>query len=187
MRFIFPIPALFSQLSLSALSPDRAIWLATIGFAGCLIGTPIGYGIGKVSGSLVLNKIMKKKWYDSATALFTKHGEAAILVGAFTPIPFKIFTILSGCMNYPLWKLLSYAAIGRAVKFYTVGVLFYVYGRAAENMVDSVLTIILLSVGILIGGVWFTVRMIKNRKKKRSETSVVQPPKDSIDVTAGEE
>ncbi|MBK1678652.1 hypothetical protein CKO38_18805, partial [Rhodospirillum rubrum] len=74
-----------------------------------------------------------------------------------------------------------------AVKFYTVGVLFYVYGRAAENMVDSVLTIILLSVGILIGGVWFTVRMIKNRKKKRSETSVVQPPKDSIDVTAGEE
>ncbi|ANA82748.1 hypothetical protein C7121_19590 [Paenibacillus glucanolyticus] len=184
---IFPIPALFSQLSLSALSPDRAIWLATIGFAGCLIGTPIGYGIGKVSGSLVLNKIMKKKWYDSATALFTKHGEAAILVGAFTPIPFKIFTILSGCMNYPLWKLLSYAAIGRAVKFYTVGVLFYVYGRAAENMVDSVLTIILLSVGILIGGVWFTVRMIKNRKKKRSETSVVQPPKDSIDVTAGEE
>ncbi|OMF78627.1 YqaA family protein [Paenibacillus glucanolyticus] len=184
---IFPIPALFSQLSLSALSPDRAIWLATIGFAGCLIGTPIGYGIGKVSGSLVLNKIMKKKWYDSATALFTKHGEAAILVGAFTPIPFKIFTILSGCMNYPLWKLLSYAAIGRGVKFYTVGVLFYVYGRAAENMVDSVLTIILLSVGILIGGVWFTVRMIKNRKKKRSETSVVQPPKDSIDVTAGEE
>lgn len=184
---IFPIPALFSQLSLSALSLDRAIWLATIGFAGCLIGTPIGYGIGKVSGSLVLNKIMKKKWYDSATALFTKHGEAAILVGAFTPIPFKIFTILSGCMNYPLWKLLSYAAIGRAVKFYTVGVLFYVYGRATENMVDSVLTIILLSVGILIGGVWFTVRMIKNRKKKRSETSVVQPPKDSIDVTAGEE
>lgn len=184
---IFPIPALFSQLSLSALSPDRAIWLATVGFVGCLIGTPIGYGIGKVSGSLVLNKIMKKKWYDSATALFTKHGEAAILVGAFTPIPFKIFTILSGCMNYPLWKLLSYAAIGRAVKFYTVGVLFYVYGRAAENMVDRVLTIILLSVGVLIGGIWWTVRILKNRKKKRTEVSVVQHPKDSVDVTAGEE
>ena len=57
---IFPIPALFSQLSLSALSPDRAIWLATIGFVGRLIGTPIGYGIGKVSGNLVLTKIMKK-------------------------------------------------------------------------------------------------------------------------------
>lgn len=182
---IFPIPALFSQLSLSALSPDRAIWLASIGFVGCLIGTPIGYGIGKASGSLVLNKIMKRKWYDSATALFTKHGEAAILVGAFTPIPFKIFTILSGCMSYPLWKLLSYAALGRAVKFYTVGVLFYVYGRAAENMVDSVLTIILLSVGALIGGIWLTVRYLKNRKKKRSEVQIVQGQEDSMDVSAG--
>ncbi|MBX4147970.1 MULTISPECIES: VTT domain-containing protein [Paenibacillus] len=184
---IFPIPALFSQLSLSALSPDRAIWLATIGFVGCLIGTPIGYGIGKVSGNLVLTKIMKKKWYDSATTLFTKHGEAAILVGAFTPIPFKIFTILSGCMSYPLWKLLSYAALGRAVKFYTVGILFYVYGRAAEHMVDGVLTIILLSVGALIGGIWLTVRLIKNRKKKRAEVPVVQGPPESTDVTAGEE
>lgn len=184
---IFPIPALFSQLSLSALSPDRAIWLATIGFVGCLIGTPIGYGIGKVSGNLVLTKIMKKKWYDSATTLFTKHGEAAILVGAFTPIPFKIFTILSGCMSYPLWKLLSYAALGRAVKFYTVGILFYVYGRAAEHMVDGVLTIILLSVGALIGGIWLTVRLIKNRKKKRAEVPVVQGPQESTDVTAGEE
>ncbi|WP_339294172.1 VTT domain-containing protein [Paenibacillus sp. FSL W7-1279] len=184
---IFPIPALFSQLSLSALSPDRAIWLATIGFVGCLIGTPIGYGIGKVSGNLVLTKIMKKKWYDSATTLFTKHGEAAILVGAFTPIPFKIFTILSGCMSYPLWKLLSYAALGRAVKFYTVGILFYVYGRAAEHMVDGVLTIILLSVGALIGGIWLTVRLVKNRKKKRAEVPVVQGPPESTDVTAGEE
>lgn len=119
--------------------------------------------------------------------MFTKHGEAAILVGAFTPIPFKIFTILSGCMNYPLWKLISYAALGRAVKFYTVGVLFYVYGRAAENMVDSVLTIILLSVGALIGGIWLTVRLIKKRRNKRSEVPVVKGPKDSIDVTAGEE
>ena len=113
--------------------------------------------------------------------------EAAILVGAFTPIPFKIFTILSGCMSYPLWKLLSYATLGRAVKFYTVGILFYVYGRAAEHMVDGVLTIILLSVGALIGGIWLTVRLIKNRKKKRAEVPVVQGPQESTDVTAGEE
>lgn len=185
---IFPIPALFSQISLSVINPERAIWLATIGFVGCLIGTPVGYGIGKASGSLVLNKILKKKWYDSATALFTKHGEAAILVGAFTPIPFKIFTILSGCMNYPLWKLLSYAAIGRAVKFYAVGVLFYVYGRAAENMVDGVLTYILLGAGVLIGVIWFILHKVKKRKEQRTQpkSSTVEP-KGSVDASIGGE
>ena len=54
---IFPIPAFFSQVSLSLLDPSSAIWLATMGYIGCLIGTPFGYLIGRLSGKLFLNKI----------------------------------------------------------------------------------------------------------------------------------
>ncbi|GIP32170.1 YqaA family protein [Paenibacillus sp. J2TS4] len=168
---LFPIPALFLQLSLSALNPESALWLATLGYAGCLAGTPIGYGIGKASGNLVLSKIIKQKWLDAATALFRRHGEAAILIGSFTPIPFKLFTILSGCMNYPLWKLLVYAAIGRAVKFYAVGFMFYIYGRAAEHMVGRVLGIILLLAGVLITAVWLFIRNYRKRKKGKAPES----------------
>ncbi|WP_240343922.1 VTT domain-containing protein [Paenibacillus sp. SYP-B3998] len=163
---IFPIPAFFLQVSLSVLNPENAIWLATLGYVGCLAGTPIGYAIGKTSGNLILNRFMKKKWLDSATALFRRHGETAILIGAFTPIPFKLFTIMSGCMNYPLWKLLGYAAIGRAAKFYIVGILFYIYGRAAEHMVDSVLGVTLLVVGILLSAGWLLIRWFQKRKKQ---------------------
>ncbi|MFB9752668.1 YqaA family protein [Paenibacillus hodogayensis] len=167
---LFPIPAFFLQVSLSALNPETAIWLATVGYVGSLIGTPIGYAIGKTSGNLVLNKVMKKKWLDAATGIFRKHGEAAILVGSFTPIPFKLFTIMSGVMKYPLWKLMGYAAIGRAVKFYAVGLLFYVYGRAAEQMVDRMLGLILLGAGAVVAVVWLIVRSVrKKRKLKQSE------------------
>lgn len=164
---IFPIPALFLQLSLSALQPEAALWLATVGFIGCMVGTPIGYGIGKASGKLLLSKIMKKEWLESATQLFRRHGEAAILIGSFTPIPFKIFTILSGFMKYPLWKLLIYAAFGRAVKFYAIGALFYIYGRAAEKMVNHMFGIIILGVGILIAAIWFIIRKLHLRRKNR--------------------
>ncbi|MDF2647345.1 MAG: DedA family protein [Paenibacillus sp.] len=167
---IFPIPAFFLQVSLSVLNPENAIWLATLGYVGCLVGTPIGYAIGKKSGNFVLNSFMKKKWLDSATALFRRHGETAILIGAFTPIPFKLFTIMSGCMNYPLWKLLGYAAIGRAAKFYIVGILFYIYGRAAEHMVDSVLGVTLLVVGILLSAGWLLIRWFQKRKKQGRAT-----------------
>lgn len=162
---IFPIPALFLQLSLSALNPENAIWLATLGYVGCLAGTPVGYAIGRTSGNLVLGRFMKRKWLEAATAMFRRHGEAAILIGSFTPIPFKLFTILSGCMNYPLWKLIGYAAIGRAVKFYVVGVLFYMYGRAAEHMVDRVLGVVLLAAGALILAGWLLIRSLRRRKK----------------------
>ncbi|SDE36952.1 hypothetical protein SAMN02799630_05273 [Paenibacillus sp. UNCCL117] len=98
--------------------------------------------------------------------MFRRHGEAAILFGSFTPIPFKLFTIMSGCMNYPLWKLLGYAAIGRAVKFYIVGLLFYMYGRAAEHMVDQVLATTLLAAGVLIAACWLLIRRLGGRRKQ---------------------
>ncbi|CAG7657500.1 YqaA family protein [Paenibacillus allorhizosphaerae] len=162
---IFPIPAFFLQVSLSALNPENALWLAALGYAGCLIGTPIGYALGRTSGNLILNRFMKKKWLDSSTALFQRHGETAILIGSFTPIPFKLFTIMSGFMQYPLWKLLAYAAIGRGAKFFIVGILFYMYGRAAEHMVDGMLGMILLAVGLLFCTVLLLIRWFRKRKK----------------------
>jgi membrane protein YqaA with SNARE-associated domain len=148
---IFPIPAFFTQVSLSLIKPSSALWYATFGYMACLLGTPIGYFIGKLLGSSVLYKILKREWIDSVTKMFQKNGETAILIGSFTPIPFKAFTILSGCLSFPLWKLIGYAAIGRAVKFYVVGILFYIYGRMAENMVKDVsLYIFLIAVPILL-------------------------------------
>lgn len=162
---IFPIPAFFLQVSLSMLNPTSALWLATAGFIGCLLGTPLGYLIGKVLGKSVLYKLLKAKWIDAATNMFNKNGEAAILIGSFTPIPFKVFTILSGCLNFPLWRLMVYAALGRATKFYVVGILFYLYGRSAEGMVKDVsMYIALIAVPILLVGVYFNRR----RKRKRS-------------------
>jgi len=120
--------------------------------------------IGKTSGYRILRKFMKQDRLDRVTALFRKHGEMAILIGSFTPIPFKIFTIVSGCMNYPLWRLMGYAAIGRAAKFYIVGLLFYLYGRSAESMVHSSLTLIMLGAAVLIAAGWLVARKIKRRR-----------------------
>lgn len=88
------------------------------------------------------------------------------MIGSFTPIPFKVFTILSGCLNFPLWRLIGYAAVGRAVKFYAVGALFYFYGRAAETMVKDVSLYIFLG-GVPIIALFLFIRH-KIRKKKKA-------------------
>lgn len=160
---IFPIPAFFLQVPLSMINPSQALWLATVGFIGCLLGTPLGYGIGKLLGHSLLDKLLKKRWVDAANRMFHNNGEAAIMIGSFTPIPFKVFTILSGCLNYPLWRLIVYAAVGRAVKFYAVGVLFYMYGRRAESMVANITWYIFaICVPIIVVFLW-----IKRRRQKR--------------------
>lgn len=164
---IFPIPVFFLQVSLSMLDPSSALWIATAGYIACLLGTPVGYYLGKFLGNSVLYKLLKKEWIDSATALFQKRGETAIFIGSFTPIPFKVFTIMSGCLNFPLWKLIGYAAIGRAVKFYVVGFLFYFYGRMAENMVNDVsLYVFLIMIPIVLVVFLLKRRYNKNRQLK---------------------
>lgn len=174
---IFPIPAFFLQVSLSLLNPSTALMLATVGFIGCLAGTPIGYWIGRRLGPPVLNRFAKPDLVDKATRMFRKNGEAAIMIGAFTPIPFKVFTILSGCLQFPLWRLIVFAAIGRAAKFYAVGGLFYAYGQAAENMIHGWLTYALLGAAVLIGGGWYLAKRLRGRKKYRSadRQTVMQP------------
>lgn len=162
---IFPVPAFFLQVSLSMLEPSSALWLATVGYVACLLGTPIGYLIGKKLGEPVLHRMMRKKWIDSATNLFTKNGEAAILIGAFTPIPFKVFTILSGCFKFCFWKLIAFAAMGRAVKFYAVGLIFHYYGRSSEGFVMSYFSYIMGGIALLLFIVFYMKRKIKQKKQ----------------------
>lgn len=160
---IFPIPAFYSQVSLSALNPSNALWLATVGYIACLLGTPIGYYLGKIMGKSVLYRFLKKQWIDAATLRFQKNGEAAILIGSFTPIPFKVFTILSGCLNFPLWRLIAYAALGRAIKFYAVGLLFYLFGLSAHSMVKDI------SIYIFIGSIPLIAAFLYVRSRIRKK------------------
>lgn len=162
----FPVPAFFLQVSLSMLNPSTALWLATIGYIACLLGTPIGYFMGKGLGDAVLKKFVKPKWIDSATKLFKRNGEAAILIGAFTPIPFKVFTILAGCFKFSLWKLIGYAALGRAVKFYAVGFIFYYYGRSSEQFVTSYLTLIMGGIALMMFIIFYFTRKVRHKKRR---------------------
>ncbi|XID90152.1 YqaA family protein [Paenibacillaceae bacterium WGS1546] len=171
---IFPIPAFFTQVPLSLMQPSNALWLATAGFVACILGTPFGYLIGKLLGDSVLTKILKKEWVDAATRLFEKNGEAAILIGSFTPIPFKVFTILSGCLKFPLWRLIAYAFVGRAVKFYAVGFLFYFYGRAAESMVGDI-SLFTAAIAIPLVVVFLIVKRKRDKKKKALQSEQSEP------------
>lgn len=180
---IFPIPAFFTQVSLSIVNPGSALWLATVGYIACLLGTPVGYLIGKLLGKAVMYRILKEKWIDKATELFEKNGEAAIMIGAFTPIPFKVFTILSGFLKFPLWKLILFASLGRAVKFYVVGVLFFLFGRAAEGMVQNVsiyLTIIVVPI-LLIG---IILKRRYDKKKLEKQQTANRTPEQSVEHIA---
>jgi len=182
---IFPIPAFFLQISLSLLDPARALWFATVGYIACLLGTPIGFLIGKMLGHSIMQKLLQASWIDRANQMFTKNGEIAILFGSFTPIPFKVFTILSGCLNFSLWRLIVYAALGRAIKFYAVGTLFYLYGKSAESMVPYVsMYSFIMAVPVLI--LFLLIRRKRRNNIASHPSKTFNPPTSKASPTTKE-
>lgn len=113
--FIFPIPTavIIAPATTFGMDPLLITIIATI---GSLIGAFIGYFLGKRLGRPVAERLFKKhllrveKWFD-------RYGAWAVLIAAFTPIPFKVFTWASGIFELDLKKFFLAAAIGRFTQF----------------------------------------------------------------------
>ena len=87
-----------------------------------------------------------------AEALFNKYGAWAILVAAFTPIPYKVFTILAGIMDLPIRPFLLASLIGRGARFLTIGVLIYLFGEPIQDFIDEQFGLLTIAAAAGVGG-----------------------------------
>ncbi len=162
--FILPVPPFFLQIAMSLVEPGASLEFATFAFFGSILGAPAGYLLGKGLGKPLMHRVLPQKWAGLATERFAKNGDAAVLIGSFTPIPFKVFTILSGVFGYSFLKLMMYAVLGRGIKFYLIGILFYFYGKQAKEILDQYQEATLLGIAVVAAIIWF---IIKKRKRAK--------------------
>lgn len=151
------------QIAMSLLNPGAALQFAIVALTASILGAPIGFMLGRWLGKPLLQKLLPPKWTARATEQFAQNGDAAVLIGAFTPIPFKVFTVLSGVFNYSLTKLMLFAIIGRGLKFFLIGTLFYFYGKHAKVLLDDYWEVAILGAGALVAAVWFAVKKRRQR------------------------
>lgn len=155
--FISPIPPEVLLIPLCILYPNSAIFFGIITTIASVLGALIGYWIGLKGGRYLLKKITKQSLVDKAEYYYDKYGAWAIGLAAFTPIPFKVFTITSGALRYKsLYKFVLASAIGRAARFLSVSFILMVYGEAILNHIqDSFQFWALFFIGIIIIVIFF--------------------------------
>ena len=134
--FIFPIPPDPLLIAIGLAQPGSAIWLAALVTVGSVVGAVMGHWLGRKLGRPVLRKFVSESKIERAEALFTRYGAWAILVAAFSPIPFKVFTILAGVMNLEMRSFIIASIIGRGARFLTIGVLIFAFGESIQSFID---------------------------------------------------
>ena len=153
----FPVPPDVLQIALSVSKPKKSFFYALIASLGSVLGGILGYFIGlflfDTIGSLIINTLGYQAQFDSVGNLYKSYAFLAILVSAFTPIPYKVFTIAAGFWQVGLLPLITASIIGRSARFFIVASLIYFFGPKIKEFIDkyfNLLTIVFII--LLIGG-----------------------------------
>ncbi|SMB90459.1 membrane protein YqaA, SNARE-associated domain [Desulfonispora thiosulfatigenes DSM 11270] len=124
----FPVPVEAILIPFLVLHPDNmilAIFLATM---GCLLGGIIGYKIGQTGGVKVAHRFISPEKMDSGILFYHKYGGWALALAILTPLPYKVFTIVSGILQMNFAKFVYTTVWSRLVRITIISLLTVYYG-----------------------------------------------------------
>lgn len=131
--------------------------IASITTIGSVLGGILGYLIGYYFYQYIGIPIVKfygiEEQINHVGELFQDNAFVSILVAAFTPIPYKVFTIAGGLFSLNLITFVMASIIGRGARFFLVAYLAHKFGERARQMILNTGDKILWVLGIVAFGV----------------------------------
>lgn len=110
-QFILPFPVDF----IFGFSIEHGLYyskLMLIVLAASLIGTTIGYLLGKYLGHPALTWLVGKQKVEKGEMIIKKWGIWGVIVAGFTPFPFKIIAWAAGIFEMPFFRFILGVLLG---------------------------------------------------------------------------
>jgi membrane protein YqaA with SNARE-associated domain len=162
----FPIPPDVLQIALSVAKPRSSFLYAAVSavasVAGGVLGWAIGWGLWHVIADWFFAYVpgFSHEKFACVEQLYQGNAFAAIFAAAFTPIPYKVFTIAAGVFSVPLTTLVAASALGRSARFFLVAAVMYFCGATAKKFIDRYLEIATLVLGAAVIAGFFAIKWL---------------------------
>lgn len=173
----FPIPP-HPLLGLMCLAePKKAIRFAAVAtvasVAGGLLGYAIGYFLYDAIGTWLIGAIGLGESLPAVQCYVDRDGAWVVFIAAFTPLPFKLATIVSGFLGMAFVPFLLAALVGRASIFMTVGLLFRLFGAPIKLFIDKYLGLVTIVFVVLVVGGFIALAQLGSAEGEASSDSCV--------------
>ena len=158
--FILPPPDIL-LIAMDVAEPHKALYFALICTLASAVGGGVGYGIGYWGGRPAFNWLFRKggkEKFEAVEKMYNKYGSFAVFFSAFTPIPYKVFTIASGILSMNFWKFMLASFFGRGLRFFIVSLFIMFFGETMKQYIEWVIAAITIAI------ILFFVILYKKRK-----------------------
>lgn len=153
---VFPIPPDLLLIPM-VLAARQLAWryaaIATLAsVAGGFLGYAIGYYLFAALGRPILEFYGAMAHYEALQAAYARWGAWLIVIKGMTPIPYKVVTIASGAFHFPLTTFAAASLVSRAIRFFLVAALLYLFGEPVRSFIERRLTLVTSAFAILLVG-----------------------------------
>lgn len=158
----FPIPPDFFIVPMIVAKPDTwkkiAIWVSTASVLGSFLGYYIGFALFESFGQLIVERYNLAEQMVSVGEAFNNNAFWSLLVAAFTPLPYKLFTIAAGVFQVNIWIFALASLIGRVARYVLVPYLAALGGRSMHGneyikKMTKYMWILVIVIGIVVAAV----------------------------------
>jgi membrane protein YqaA with SNARE-associated domain len=156
----FPIPPDVLLIALSILSPQIALYYATVCTVGSVLGGAFGYFIGLKGGKPILERFFAHEKIVLVHSYFEKYEAWAIGIAAFTPIPYKVFTIAAGVFYINFRKFMLVSILGRGGRFFIVAGLIKLFGTEIKYLIENYFELFTILFVVLLAGGFALLRKL---------------------------
>jgi len=151
----FPIPPDVLLIALALSKPQLSLWFATICSFGSVFGGMFGYLIGYAFWQAVGDYFFlyvpgfTRELFAQICEAYEQNSVLIVFTAAFTPIPYKVFTVTAGVSKISLLPFIGASIVGRSARFFLVGLLFKKFGPTVKVYIDKYLNLLTILVVII--------------------------------------
>ena len=122
-------------------------WGAFYSWVGALCGATLDFGIARLYGRPVVERLVNTILLDKTDKFFRKNGILAVFISRLTPVfPFKVISYGAGLTTMPLTRFLIATGIGQ-----TPTIIFYSFlGKNLIKNIYSVFMVAVISSGLAV-------------------------------------
>lgn len=160
----FPIPPDVLLIALALAVPTRAfrfaLWCTIGSVIGGLFGYFIGFALWTTFEPYLIPAVFARDKFDMVTAKYNEYGELAVFIAAFTPIPYKVFTVAAGVAKLNLLGFTGASIVGRGGRFFLVAMIIRIAGPRAKQLIDKYFNLVTIAGTLLLIGGFLLLRSL---------------------------